>query len=268
MIQIIKDSISKTEIETLLAYMSIDDHRTDRRPDVVSKHPVWDIDQWPQDIIKRVLDKHLDYHYNVDEVIFNKSKISFRLHADSGTSDNQRKGHGILIPLECHGPSSTVFFENFWHKDSTKFSKVEIKPFSYNLKNKDGKWQDVDDIRILLDQCLTNPSAVQDFLVNSEFIKEIESAISARENKGLTAVDGRCYDYSDIENYDPLLSFDETIQQKLLSHIPIKSLHGLSISDIVVWNPGDSIIFERTRIHAAGSGHEEKLGITVFTSVS
>jgi hypothetical protein len=267
MVKIIKDAVSKNEITELLEYMSYDDHRTDRRPDVVSKHPRWDIDQWPQAIVKRILDQSLDYPYTVDEVIFNQFKISFRLHADSGTSEKQRQGSVILIPLECHGPSSTVFFNNFWHKGSTRFSKVEIKPFSYNLKNKQGQWQTVDDIRILLDQCLKSPNDVTDFSVTDEFINDIKSAIAARENKGLTYADGRCYDYAEVENYDPNLLFDKDLQQSHLAHIPIESLHGLTVSDIVEWIPGEAIVFERTRIHAAGSGHSEKRGITIFTSV-
>jgi len=266
MIKIINNAISLDEVNELLHYMSYEDHRSDKRPDVFSKHPRWDIDHWPQHIIKRILDENLDYQYTVEEVLFNRSKITFRLHADTGFSEKERNGNVILIPLEYYGKASTVFFNNFWYGNSTKFSKRELQPFCYNLKNKHGKWEIIDDIRILLDQCINDPKSVVDFEVNEQLINNIKLAINARENKGFTYVDGRCYDYSEIENYDPELKFDEKLHQQLLSHLPIETFHGLTICKVFEWKIRDVVIFERTRIHSAGTGHTEKTGLTIFTS--
>lgn len=266
MIQTFKNVISQEEIQELLDYMSVEDDRTDKRPDVTSKHPRWNIDTWPQHIIQKILDKYLDYPYEIDEIIFNQFKISFKLHADSGKSLNQRQGSVIIIPLECNGPSHTVFFDNFWHNNSARFSKVDIDPWSYNLKNKHGEWQTVKHVGEFLDQCLTSPETVTDFILSEEFIDEVKLAVRARENKGMTYADDRCYDYADIENYDAFALFDTELQQKYLSHIPIESLHGLTVDSVIEWVPGEMMLFERTRIHAAASGHTEKKGITIFTS--
>lgn len=257
--------LSISEIDTLLKYHYVSDDRIDARPDVISKHPRWNIDQWPQHIIKSVLDQVLDYNYAVEEVIFNQSRISFRLHADSGDGDTRTLGHAVIIPLLINGPSATVFFDNYWYGASTKFSKVSIKDYEYNLHNKHGQLTYVADLRILLDQCLQSPHNVIDFEVDLDFIKTLEYLIAARNNQAISKRDNRCYDYSEIKNYISGQQFSKYLHQQYLDHVPIESLHGLTIDQVVNWNIGDAIVFDRTQIHCAAAGHQEKIGITIFT---
>lgn len=259
------DILTQPEITILLDYINIDDDRTDSRPDVRSKHPRWNIDQWPQQVVKSVLDRVLDYNYMVEEVVFNQSRISFRLHADSGNSDQKTLGHAVIIPLYINGPSATVFFDNYWHGASTKFSKVLIKDYEYDLPNNDGRLIHVDDLKVLLSQCVHHPETIKDFDVTSEFIVSLEYLIAARDNQAISKRDNRCYTYSKIENYQENLQFSPVIHQQYLSHIPIENLHGLSIDKIVNWNIGDAIVFDRKQLHCATAGHQEKIGITVFT---
>ena len=260
-----KNVISKDDINTLIDYFRIEDSRSDIRPDVISKHPRWNIDEWPQYIIKNVLDSVLDYKYSVDEVIFNESQISFRLHVDSGNTKQQRNGHAILIPLELDGDSHTVFFNNYWYKDSTKFSKELIHPYSYNLKNINGEWQTVRDVRILLMQCEQEPHTVYDFEITERFIQDLYTVIAARSNQHITKTDGRTYDYTDVENYDEHGMFNEQIRQQYLSHISRETLNGLEIDKIMEWKLGNAIVFSRTQLHSSSSSHNKKLGITIFT---
>lgn len=84
MVTVYRNILKPKEVVGLLDYLQINDNRTDSRPDVRSKHPRWNVDVWPQHIVKKVIDQVLDYDYKVEEVIFNQSRISFRLHADSG----------------------------------------------------------------------------------------------------------------------------------------------------------------------------------------
>jgi hypothetical protein len=265
MVKTYSNLISEQDVLQLLAYHNVHDNRTDARPDVVSKHPQWDVDQWPQSIIKQALDRVLDYDYKVEEVIFNQSKISFRLHVDSGQSTESKNGHAILIPLYCDGPSTTVFFNNYWQGNSTKFSRKEIKQFEYKLQNKHGNWQHIDDLRTLLNDCLTNPSTVNDFIVDQSFLDSLKYLIKARSNNAISKLDDRCYDYSKIINWNASLVFDKTLHEQQLSHIPIENLHGLTVDSIVHWNVGNCIVFDRTQLHSAGSGHTEKIGVTIFT---
>jgi hypothetical protein len=261
----IKNVLTPLEINELIDYQNILDHRSDIRPDVASKHPRWDVDQWPQHVVKKVLDAVLDYNYQVDEVIFNLFKISFKLHVDSGDTKEQSSGHGIIIPLYTKGESYTVFFNNFWNEHSAKFSKKENSPFEYQLPNKKEEFQTIKDIREFYKQCIDSPESILDFNVDIKLIKELEYLIEARSNKKIGKVDNRCYDYSQIINYDNSKLFDQTVHQKYLNHIDIESLHGLSVSNIVEWIPGNIIVFERNRLHAGAGTHKEKSGITVFT---
>ena len=88
--------------------------------------------------------------------------------------------------------------------------------------------------------------------------------MEARSNQKLSKVDGRTYDYTDVENYDPEAEFDPKLHEQYLSHIGIETLHGLTIETAAKWVPGDCIRFSRRQLHAAGSGHSEKVGVTVF----
>jgi hypothetical protein len=265
MIKTYSNLLTQQDVSQLLAYHNTHDDRTDARPDVVSKHPQWNVDQWPQSIVEKVLNQVLDYDYKVEEVIFNQSKISFRLHVDSGQNNESKNGHAVLIPLYCNGPSTTVFFNNYWHGRSTKFSRKEIKQFEYKLQNKQGVWQHIDDLRVLLNDCLTNPASVNDFVIDKPFLDSLEYLIKARSNNAISKLDNRCYDYTDIVNWNQSLTFDKVLHEQQLSHIPIENLHGLTVDSIVHWNVGNCIVFDRTQLHSAGSGHTEKIGVTIFT---
>lgn len=257
--KVVKNLLTKSEIDKLLEYHHTVDDRTDSRPDVISKHPRWDVDNWPQDIVRRILDNVLDDPYIVDEVIFIQNKISFRLHVDSGRSVEEKNGWAILIPLDVIGVAHTVFFDNFWHGPSTKFSKRKILPFEYQLQNKNGDWEYIEDVRELRQAILEGNTT--DFNIT---IEELDYIISARQNQKIGKVDDRCYDYTDVVNYNEDLKFDTDIHQKYLKHLEIETVDGLTIHDIVEWNPGDVMVFERSRLHSASSCHDEKTCITIF----
>jgi hypothetical protein len=101
--------------------------------------------------------------------------------------------------------------------------------------------------------------------VDAVFRKTVESLILARSGQAISQVDGRTYDYSNIVNYNATLEFSKELHQKHLQHVPIENLHGLTFADVIEWIPGNVIKFERTRVHSAGAGHEEKIGLTIFT---
>lgn len=265
MVKIFENVLTKNEVSQLLDYHFTKDNRTDDRPDVTSKHPRWDIDCFPQSIIKKLLDQVLDYEYTVEEIIFNQSRISFRLHTDSGNGDVADTGNVIVVPLQIDGPSSTVFFDNHWPGPSTRFSRKQLSPFEYTLKNKDGQWTVVKDLRELLTACQTDPKSVLGFTVDSDFIKQLEYLIDARSNKKIAQVDRRCSDYSSLSNYRPDSKFDQQTHDQFLQHIDIEDLHGLTLDVVAPWTVGSCVVFPRTQLHSAGSGHTEKIGITIFT---
>lgn len=253
-------------IKHLLQYYTRQDHRVDQRPDVRSKHPRWDLDPWPQLLVQQVLDHVLDYAYQVEETVFNESRIAFRLHADSGDgSDACVNAHAVLMPLLVQGPSHTVFFDNHWRQPSTKFSRVAIGDFEYRLPGWDGTWISVPDLRILLNQCVQDPTGVTDFAVDADFVDQLRRLIAARSGSAISQRDRRCYDYDLVEGYDADKQFDQELWRQYLSHIPVENLAGLTVDRIVSWQPGDVIVFPRTQLHCAAAGHKRKIGITVFT---
>jgi hypothetical protein len=264
MAKVIHNLVSPQQIHELLDYMSVRDHRSDVRPDVVSKHPRWHQDQWPQHTVQEVLDQVLPYDYRVEEVVFNESRISFRLHADSGDGDLDRLGHAVLIPLLVQGQGATVFFDNHWHGASTKFSRVEILPFEYDIPTVSGEVYHVPDLRQLLHDIQAGlvPSQLAD-MENLE--STVQDLIAARQNQKLSKMDARTANYQDVINYREDLRMDLQFWQAHLSHVPWENFHGLTVEQVIAWNPGDVIVFERTQLHAAAAGHDRKIGVTVFT---
>jgi hypothetical protein len=49
------NAVTDSERQILLDYLAQDDHRTDARPDVRSKHPRWNESGWPQHIIESAM---------------------------------------------------------------------------------------------------------------------------------------------------------------------------------------------------------------------
>jgi len=270
MVKIFSNIVSQEQIKIFLDYMNCNDVRTDSRPDVRSKNPRWDIDKFPQLEIKSILDQVLDQPYQIETVLFNDSRISFKLHADTGAGAEHEKIYkNVLIPLWFEGPSSTVIFNNNWYGPNSRFGRIPVSPYFYNLPDKTGKMQPVDDIRSLLEQCKNSPENVEHFLVNNQFINELELLVVKRS--GISdnfKVDGFVTDYTLINNYDPELTFNKDTHEKYLKHIPIENLHGLTIETIADWQLGSVITFDRSQIHCAGHGHTRKIGITFFVSLA
>lgn len=260
MVNVYKDIITSNEIDSLLEYFRLVDDRTDSRPDVVSKHPRWDKDHWPQDIVKRIIDQVLEEEYLVEEVIFNHSKISFGLHADSGRP-GQSIYKAILIPLEVTENSGTAFFDNHWPFPSAKFTRQPFDPLNYTVFDRDDN-----PVRVTLREFLQNRDSNLFPTYTDAYIKDlIETRLN---NTGYTKTDARTDQYERILKYDPEKNIDQTVYDQYLNHIVYDDLQGLSLDQIVPWIPGEAIVFDRTQLHCATSGHRSKTGITIFTDLA
>jgi hypothetical protein len=260
---VVDNVLTQDKIDTLLDWFHNGAGDVDNRVDVISKQP--NGQPWPEDLVKQVLDQILDQPYNIDYLSFIESRISFRIHADSGEQPNQPLYKVIIIPLYIEGDASTVFFDNYYHGIETRFSREKINPFAYNLPNRKGKFVAVDDVRVLLAQCETDPNTVIDFDVTEEFIDQLKYIVEARS--GGRSVSGCVTDYTQIENYQAGVLFDPELHQQYVKHIPIENLHGLTLDNVVPWKPGQAITFDRTQLHCAGSGHQRKIGISIFTNL-
>lgn len=258
--QAVDQVLTPLEVQTLLDYNLVDDHVTDARPDVRSKNPIWDRDDFPQDILQRALDQLLPDPYEVETVWFFQSKISFKLHVDSGVHAMDPIYRNVLLPLDFSGPATTILFDNHYHGPRTKFARSNIDPYGYNLPDRHGRFVWIDDIRILWQQCVDAPSTVKDFEVTDSFVAELARLIESRHS-----ADPRSSDYNALTNLRLGSNIDQHVYQQYLNHIPPEDLDGLSVDTVYQWKKGGALTFPRTQLHCAGAGHEEKIGITIFT---
>lgn len=259
--QIFKNVLSKDEIQILLDFYHQEDDYTDDRIDVRSKTLIWNKDNFPQEIIEKALNQVLGDAYEVEAVYFLDSRISFRLHADSGRCDNDTVYKNILFPLAMEGLASTILFDNHYYGASARFSHGDINPFRYNLPNHEGTFIWVDDIRDLLRQCQEQPDQVKDFDTTPQFIQSLEKLVADREKNA----DRRVSDYHAITNWDPAVTIDDGLYQTYLYHMPKQDVDGLTIAKIYQWNIGDALTFPRSQLHCAGAGHKRKIGLSIFT---
>jgi len=279
MSQQIKNALTNSEINILLDYLKIDDHRTDQRPDVRSKHPRWGIDQWPENIIKKVLDKITTRKYIVEDITFHDSKIALKTHTDYG-SLAETIGMTCLFTLHAEPVAHTIYFKNKFLMNSNPttgvvFTRTPWTPYSYSLENKYGKIINVSDLRELLAQCISDPNAVTDFVVDDKFIDLLKSTIHKRslpyvnkENQdkqtGYQQPAPRSNDYESLTDFNFSENFDHSFHQKMLSHIPYEDLQGLTVENVFEWEPGSIILHQRNQLHCSSSCHNRKIFLTVF----
>ena len=271
MIKILQNIVSDQEIKKLLDYNSLYDHRTQIRSDFRSKNPRWDIDIWPQDTVKNILDRILDRSWNSDKdtIYFIDNYVpgqGFRLHVDSADGSNNLY-YNIVIPLYKEGDTISILFDNYWNDSSTRFSRKPIDTFSYPLMGNNGIVE-VEDIRELLKQCKHSPETVKDFTVDKNFISILENLVQSHtgQRPSMDMEESITLDYNKIVNYNPVLKFDKEIHEKYLKHIPIENLHGLTIDKIVPWEIGSVFVFPRTQLHCFSWPHTRKIGLHLFTN--
>lgn len=76
------------------------------------------------------------------------------------------------------------------------------------------------------------------------------------------------YDYTDVQNKTDI-PFDKNIKEKYFTHLKDSWLEGLSFKSAHSWVPGNAIMFDCARLHAASDFRRQKikskLGISIFT---
>jgi len=202
---ILKNVLSSEDIKKLLDFYHSDDNLKETNENVSSKHPIWNVTDWPQYIIEKTVDSL------VEEVFYLETwRGIFQVHVDSGYG-KLKPSIQYLFPLVSDG-GSTVFFDNYWEGNASKFVKGK------NIYDGGGSTYKRDD---------------------------------------------RVADYSKIKNYNDQ-PFDKVIYEKYLSHLPYENMHGLTVNNIVEWNPGDCIVWNRRQLHSSSNTHKHKIGLSVF----
>lgn len=269
--------LDNTDIQEMLSYLAQEDDRTDHRPDVRSKHPRWCQDQWPQHIAEKALSQVLGEHYVVEEVTFQDTRIGLRPHTDNSSLPGTH-GLTIMLCLSAEPEAHTVFFNNYylgWQGAGVFFTRQPWTPFQYRIPDRNGDLVYVEDIRTLLERCVSDPNSVTEFDVTEEFVVHLRETIHKRAQPRIaynrqTSTTGfiqpgpRENDYNRLTNYDPNAHFDTKVHQRYLSQISIDDLHGLTLDTVVEWSPGMLIKFDREQLHCSSACHARKQFVTIF----
>lgn len=272
-----KNVITDTERLALLDYMSVDDNRTDSRPDVRSKHPRWNDESWPRNIIESAMNNCVGKGFIIEEITFRQDKIGLGIHTDHGNPADST-GKTIMFLLDAQPIAHTIFFKNYWavyEKFGAFFTKSKWSPYSYSLENNIREKVRINDLRDFLHQCETSPDSIVNFNINTSFLNMIKELIHKRsfpklelnkQNKttGYMQPGLRVSNYDTLTNYNPQKKFDINIHKEFMEDIPIDDLNGLEVDSIFEWENNAALIFDREQLHCSGSTHQLKSFITIF----
>lgn len=275
--QHIRVVVTDPDRQQLLHYLASDDDRTDVRPDVRSKHPRWNQDSWPQQIVQKHMDNLFPGGYEVEEITFMDSRIGLCPHTDNGGLAGT-VGKTLMFCLSAEPEAHTIFFDNYWTgwaESGVFFTRSPWSPYQCRIPNVNNELTYVADIRQLLDQCRSDPRSVTEFVVTEDFIQQLEHTIHKRSlprlsvkdqdsNTGFIQPGPRINAYHELTNYDPDRTFPDAVAKRYLSQVPAQDLQGLELASVMHWSAGDAIIFERCQLHASSGCHARKSFITIF----
>jgi hypothetical protein len=271
------NAATESERQILLDYLATDDHRTDSRPDVRSKHPRWDEADWPKHILESAMTRVLGPDYVVEEVTFRQDRIGLKLHTDDGNPPGA-VGKTFMLLLDAEPRAETVFFKNYWlqhHRWGAFFTREAWNPYQYQLSARNGELIKIADLRDLLRACEQDASAIDQFDVTDQFVDTLRNLIQKRslpklDHENQTADTGyaqpglRIHDYDQLSNLEPGQGFDAHTHAQYLAHIDIQDLEGLTIESIISWEPGAALVFDREQVHCSSSNHRQKSFINIF----
>ena len=116
--------IKQDEISECLDFLYKEDNHLDERAYIQNKIMTPSVDGWPIHIIQNIMKRIFNKEYEIECVDFRTQKGgATKLHADSGSSESQLKGKGVIVPLVYGEDNYTIFFNNYWNGHRSKFSK-------------------------------------------------------------------------------------------------------------------------------------------------
>lgn len=277
-VKVFDDILTAEEIKILLDYLNLDDERADVRHDFRSKHPRWNQDTWPQDIIEKVLSKTIGDDYSIFETEFMQQQIPLKMHVDAEATSWDDLHMAVMICLGSEPEGQTIYFENYWkgtqeNSRNAHFTRQPWSPFVQKFRGRDGNWIEVTDIRDLLAQCETAPESVTDIEVTAEFVEYLRDLVKKRSTRHqqpeinhFALPEPRYSDYDNqLTNYDDTREFPHDVWEQYLQHQPYSDFHGLALDKIVEHRPGRIAVWPRSQVHCSSHRHSLKSNITVFT---
>ena len=200
------------------------------------------------------------------------TRFPLRLHIDSGKNPNDIIFKNVVVPLEIiydknkdyHSPPNTVIFKNKWYEKSALFTKQTSNNYDFIIKDIDNKFVDIINI-FDFKQKIENVSDGElsydgkKFLVNKKFREYIDSLSKTKRYNTRT-------DKHIVNDKE----FNKDNYEKYMSHQPYGDCQSLEIDQVISWEVGSLMTWDRSRIHCSDnflkSNVISKTCMALFTS--
>ena len=264
MVEYFRNIVDAKTLKIFNDFLNCQDKYVDDRGDVYDKLMTPADSDWPMQEVINLLDKFMLEPYEIENADFVRSNFLTRLHTDTDNGDQKRIGKNIIIPLEVNTHASTAVFDNKWFGPAAKFTKIKIPQYEYTINNLNNQPIQLENICLLHNAMKESNAPItkyqgHQFSSTSDDIAWLSDLINKRHKTDL-----RVSDYTGITNLNNN-DFPNDFHEKWLKHIPIETLHGLSIPEIAEWCVGDVISFDRQYLHSGTSCSKQKTFLAVFT---
>ena len=158
----------------------------------------------------------------------------------------------MIIPLEIiysdeknFNPPNTIIFKNKWYNQSALFTKFAGNNYDFIIKDRQDKFVDILNIKDFYSHIehLTEGETLYDnkpFYVNDKFKKYIKYLADSKRYNSRT-------DKHIINDID----FNLRNYQTYMTHQPYEDCKSLEIDEVIEWEIGKLIYWDRCRIHSS-----------------
>ena len=261
--------LEDNEIKIILEYMnSLKDNMVDRDESTkisfnFNDHKIL------KDIEIKVKKLIGEFYVNDFKPHFHTSRFPLRIHADTGKNPNDIIFKNIVIPLKINSKNNssvhTIIFKNKWFNQSALFTTKSDQDYDYIIKDVDGNFQDIIDIRDFLRVLKNTADSKKINYKGGNYIKD-----KSFFNYILSLSKGKRYNLRTNKHIQSDNEFDKKLYDKYMSHQPYEDLRDLEIHTIYKWNLGDILTWDRSLIHSSDNylinGVDHKISIPISTS--
>lgn len=262
--------LEDNEIKIILEYMnSLKDNMVDRDESTkisfnFNDHKIL------KDIEIKVKKLIGEFYVNDFKPHFHTSRFPLRIHADTGKNPNDIIFKNIVIPLKINSKNNssvhTIIFKNKWFNQSALFTTKSDQDYDYIIKDVDGNFQDIIDIRDFLRVLKNTADSKKINYKGGNYIKD-----KSFFNYILSLSKGKRYNLRTNKHIQSDNEFDKKLYDKYMSHQPYEDLKGMEVEKIFQWKPGKLFMWDRVQIHSSDNflkdnNLESKTFIAFFTS--
>lgn len=266
----IKSFLNDHEIKKLLEYFKNLKTKLVDRDESTKIAFNFDDNQILKNIEIKLKDLIGEFYVNDFKPHYFDSRYPLRIHADTGKNPNDIIYKNILIPLEINSKNNsdvhTIIFKNMWFGQSALFTTKTKDNYDYIIKDIEGNFRDIIDIRRFLEVLKSTKQNKEIFYESGKYFND-QYFIDYIQ----TLCRGKRYNIRTDKHIKSNAQFDKKLYDKYLSHQPYEDLKGMEIKKIFKWKPGNLLTWDRVYIHSSDNfiknkNIESKAFIAIFTS--